>query len=68
MMDNFLARFDDLGKSLFAFLVNPFMIDVVNECYPILAPMVTKSPVVKTALQKGIGLKMIHNLSLRLIF
>ncbi|XP_036358318.1 SCAN domain-containing protein 3-like [Octopus sinensis] len=64
LLDNFLPRFHDLRKlkPCFAFLVNPFMIDVVNGC-PILEPLVTKSFALKMEvmeLQEDLGLKMIH--------
>lgn len=65
LLDNFLARFDDLQKlkPCFAFLVNPFMVDVVNDGCPILEPLVTESSAVEMELmelQEDLGLKMIH--------
>ncbi|XP_076316710.1 general transcription factor II-I repeat domain-containing protein 2A-like [Tachypleus tridentatus] len=45
LLDNFPDRFEDLQKLkiCFTFLVNPFMVDVINDGCPILEPLVTES-------------------------
>ncbi|XP_076330667.1 EPM2A-interacting protein 1-like [Tachypleus tridentatus] len=49
LLDNFLDRFEDLQKlkSCFAFLINPFMVDVINDGCSILEPLVTESSAVE---------------------
>ncbi|KAG7168368.1 hypothetical protein Hamer_G002396 [Homarus americanus] len=65
LLDNFLTRFDDLQqlKPCFAFLVNPFKVDVINVGCLILSPLATDSSAVKMELiefQEDLGLKRIH--------
>ncbi|CAI9736518.1 Hypothetical predicted protein [Octopus vulgaris] len=62
---NVLSRFDDLQKlkPCFAIIVNPFMVDVVNDGCSILAPLAMESSAVEMELmelQEDLGLKMIH--------
>ena len=49
MFDNFLAMFDNLQKlkRCYAFLVNPSMVDVVNDIRPISDLLVTESSMVE---------------------
>ncbi|XP_076034544.1 general transcription factor II-I repeat domain-containing protein 2-like [Oratosquilla oratoria] len=65
LLDNFLARFDDLRKlkPCFAFLANSFMVDVVNDGCRIPEPLVTESSAVEMELMElpeDLGLQMIH--------
>ncbi|XP_042218332.1 general transcription factor II-I repeat domain-containing protein 2-like [Homarus americanus] len=65
LLDNFLARFHYLQKlkPCFTFLINPFMVNVINGGCPILEPLVTESAAVEMELmefQEDLGLKMIH--------
>ena len=50
-------------KPCFAFLVNPFLVDVVNDGCPVPYPFVADAPVVEMELlelQEDEGLKMVH--------
>ena len=54
LLDNFLTRFDDLRKlkPSFTFLVNPSMVDMVNDGCPVLEPLVMETSIVEMELME----------------
>ena len=66
LFDNFLDRFDDLWKlkPCFTYLVNPFMVDVINDGCPILESLVTESSAVEMEPRERMRQTIVHECTL----